>query len=41
MTSSLPASEYVFADELLLEGYGGPSALYVRRPDRHGRRAGG
>ncbi|MFG2486025.1 hypothetical protein ACGFSI_25125 [Streptomyces virginiae] len=30
MTSSLPTSEYVFADELLLEGYGGPSAIYVR-----------
>ncbi|MFD9522835.1 hypothetical protein [Streptomyces sp. NPDC059979] len=30
MTSSPPTSECVFADELLLEGYGGPSALYVR-----------
>lgn len=30
MTSSLPPSECVFAEELLLEGYGGPSALYVR-----------
>ncbi|MFG2989474.1 hypothetical protein ACGFZK_09335 [Streptomyces sp. NPDC048257] len=30
MTSTLPTSECVFADELLLEGYGGPSALYVR-----------
>ncbi|WP_158781108.1 hypothetical protein [Streptomyces sp. NRRL S-237] len=30
MTSSPPTSEYVFADELLLEGYGGPSAIYVR-----------
>lgn len=30
MTSSLPTSECVFAEELLLEGYGGPSALYVR-----------
>ncbi|MGW6576558.1 hypothetical protein ACWGAN_30920 [Streptomyces sp. NPDC054945] len=30
MTSSPPTSACVFADELLLEGYGGPSALYVR-----------
>ncbi|WP_404954830.1 hypothetical protein [Streptomyces sp. 147326] len=30
MTNSLPTSECVFAEELLLEGYGGPSALYVR-----------
>ncbi|WP_374771768.1 hypothetical protein OG756_41125 [Streptomyces sp. NBC_01310] len=30
MTSSLPTSECVFAEELLLEGYGGPSAHYVR-----------
>ncbi|MFI7360408.1 hypothetical protein ACIBTP_41725 [Streptomyces avidinii] len=34
MTSSLPTSACVFADELLLEGYGGPSALYVREQAR-------
>ncbi|MFJ5774608.1 hypothetical protein [Streptomyces sp. NPDC093094] len=30
MTSSPPAAEYAFTEELLLEGCGGPNALYVR-----------
>ncbi|GGS38116.1 hypothetical protein Snoj_27980 [Streptomyces nojiriensis] len=30
MTSDLSTSEWVFSDELLLEGRGGPDALYVR-----------